>query len=361
MRRCGAELAWAAGLSVAVALAVPGGAAAATVVADPHDPDAGGAPGITLAATPGTRDDVELVPDGDTLVVRRVGGIEAGGQCVQLDAGAARCPWTNETLAQVVLGDLNDRLVVRGALPRLAAYGNEGDDVLEGGEGGVELYGNEGADRILAGAGDDTLVGGPGDDVLAAGAGKDTANGFAGDDRIDAGAGNDVVDRQPFEPDPAAAAGVDEIDARDGDIDRVGCGGPDRVLLDAVDEEPAPCGRGARVRRGDTVSRARFGATPVGSRPVATRRWGSSGRWSVRLRCPAAAGAGGCAGFAVSGPSRAAFRVSAGRTRPVRLVLDVYETVRGRRVRHVAPLIVLTRDARGRTRTVRRPLFLLAR
>ena len=60
--------------------------------------------------------------------------------------------------------------------------GNDGDDILRGGQGddtiigsfgNDRLFGNPGSDFLSAGSGNDLLDGGPGDDVLTSGSGFD--------------------------------------------------------------------------------------------------------------------------------------------------------------------------------------------
>jgi Ca2+-binding RTX toxin-like protein len=58
-------------------------------------------------------------------------------------------------------------------------FGDEQDNVLDGGGGQDELRGFDGNDTILGGAGDDFIVGGRGDDILNGGDGYDRAGYFA--------------------------------------------------------------------------------------------------------------------------------------------------------------------------------------
>ncbi len=69
--------------------------------------------------------------------------------------------------------------------------GGEGDDVLKGGDGNDELEGDDGNDLLVGGAGNDELKGGEGDDILYAGSGKDTMDGGKGDDTFVASEGKD--------------------------------------------------------------------------------------------------------------------------------------------------------------------------
>ncbi|MES9857436.1 MAG: VCBS domain-containing protein, partial [Sedimenticola sp.] len=72
--------------------------------------------------------------------------------------------------------------------------GGEGDDVLKGGDGNDELEGDDGNDLLVGGAGNDELKGGEGDDILYAGSGKDTMDGGKGDDTFVASEGKDTAE-----------------------------------------------------------------------------------------------------------------------------------------------------------------------
>jgi len=56
---------------------------------------------------------------------------------------------------------------------RASLYGDEGDDVLLGGDANDVLEGGAGADRVVGGPGGDVLNEGPGSDVIEAGTGED--------------------------------------------------------------------------------------------------------------------------------------------------------------------------------------------
>lgn len=82
------------------------------------------------------------------------------------------------------------------------AYGDLGNDTingaaeedyLDGGSGNDSINGLNGFDTILGGAGLDTLSGGGGDDRIFGEADNDVINGNDGADSIDAGSGNDLV------------------------------------------------------------------------------------------------------------------------------------------------------------------------
>ena len=78
---------------------------------------------------------------------------------------------------------------VVGAVPTnsFSFYGNEGNDVLNGGGGNDVLSGQAGKDQITGGAGDDVLNGGAGNDILRGDDGVDRLLGGDGDDSLEAG------------------------------------------------------------------------------------------------------------------------------------------------------------------------------
>ncbi|MFP5314274.1 MAG: peroxidase family protein [Actinomycetes bacterium] len=156
-------------------------------------------------------------------------------------------------------------------------FGNGGNDILEGNDGGDTIFGGEGNDILTDSAGDDVLLGGPGHDALdggpgldliLGGAGKDFINGGAntndvfggeGDDFIIAGGGNDMArgdagsdwiqggegadllmgdSGAPFFDDPNDP-GHDVLIGQNGDDDYDAEGGDDIMLADAGIERNA--------------------------------------------------------------------------------------------------------------------------
>jgi hypothetical protein len=102
---------------------------------------------------------------------------------------------------QVVGGAANDRIIMNVPNLRLEAWGQGGndylegynaDDYLDGGTGNDKLVGYGGNDRLFGGDGNDVLLGMAGDDELVGGNGNDRLNGGAGRDRLWGGAGDDV-------------------------------------------------------------------------------------------------------------------------------------------------------------------------
>jgi VCBS repeat-containing protein len=113
---------------------------------------------------------------------------------------------------------------------RLVAYGDDGDDLLQGGfrddflsgdAGNDVLKGGLGNDRLEGGAGHDLLMGEGGDDTIFGGDGGDIILGDDGQDRLYGGAGDDSID---------GGAGKDNIQGGDGD-DAIDGGDDDDVLL----------------------------------------------------------------------------------------------------------------------------------
>lgn len=72
--------------------------------------------------------------------------------------------------------------------------GSEGDDVIDGGNGGDWIFGGLGNDRLTGGNGPDVIYGGPGDDILLGMNGPDLLYGGAGNDRLEGGAGPDELE-----------------------------------------------------------------------------------------------------------------------------------------------------------------------
>ncbi|MBX3417988.1 MAG: hypothetical protein KF851_10325 [Pirellulaceae bacterium] len=96
----------------------------------------------------------------------------------------------------------SDRFVNNVSSLPIIAYGNRGDDFLEGFNGNDILYGGDGNDTlrgwggnntIFGGAGDDNISGGRGNDLIYGGIGHDTIFGEDGNDTIYGGSGNDII------------------------------------------------------------------------------------------------------------------------------------------------------------------------
>ena len=93
---------------------------------------------------------------------------------VQFDNGVT---WDKATLLGKEISQYgtagNDTITVRSGGPN-SAYGQDGNDTLNGVEGSDRLFGGNGVDTLNGNAGDDTLDGGTGNDILNGGAGNDS-------------------------------------------------------------------------------------------------------------------------------------------------------------------------------------------
>jgi Ca2+-binding RTX toxin-like protein len=94
---------------------------------------------------------------------------------------------------QAEVGALPSVNGLRGEEGNDLLLGGDNDDALDGGEGNDELFGLANADLLEGGAGEDHLVGLAGDDELKGGDGPDALGGGAGSDSLDGGAGNDEL------------------------------------------------------------------------------------------------------------------------------------------------------------------------
>ena len=78
------------------------------------------------------------------------------------------------------------------ALP-VVAFGNGGNDYLEGYNGADYLVGGSGNDTLVGYGGNDTLYGGSGNDLLKGGPGNDLLSGESGNDELQGADGNDSL------------------------------------------------------------------------------------------------------------------------------------------------------------------------
>lgn len=129
-----------------------------------------------------------------------------GGDAV-IHAGQGRdyVHLTNVSFAQVYGGEGDDELVVKDlGAGQVRFFGDEGNDLLVGGQFDDHLVGGQGGDSIHGNGGDDLIRGdlnnktgqdgqGGGDDFIYAGAGNDRVGGKGGDDYIYGDRGNDKL------------------------------------------------------------------------------------------------------------------------------------------------------------------------
>lgn len=156
-------------------------------------------PVATVRGEPGERNDLSIVREGETLVIRDAGApLTAGDRCTAQADGSVRCPGAS---LSVLAGDGDDK-VVDGAAGTVD--GGPGNDVLVS---GGTVSGGDGNDALAGGV---SLDGGAGDDVLSAGDGPQTLTPGPGGDRVTAGAGDDLIVDEP------AAPAADLIDAGEG-------------------------------------------------------------------------------------------------------------------------------------------------
>jgi len=122
-------------------------------------------------------------------------------------------------------GAANDRFVNSVPGIRFGAYGNGGNDWLEGSSGHDFFDGGPGNDTLLGNAGNDSLQGRDGNDSLRGGAGNDQIFGGLGDDLLNGGDGWDAL---------AGGDGNDTLIALDSEADVVrGELGIDTLWVDA--------------------------------------------------------------------------------------------------------------------------------
>jgi hypothetical protein len=192
-------------LAMLLAVAIPAGASAATVVRQ-------GDGTLVYTATGSVKNHVGVqVADDDSTITFYTGSgdpMNAPSGCTPSDFyGGDVVTCTMPTAVRVELGAGNDD-----------AYASDGIPVpvtLSGGPGADWLDAADEPGILDGGAGEDRLVGGESGDVLRGGDGNDTIEGKDGGDRIDAGAGDDLL-----APDGYEHANADVVDGGPG-LDRI--------------------------------------------------------------------------------------------------------------------------------------------
>lgn len=139
--------------------------------------------------------------------------LTTGPGCTAVSPHVAVCNIQGIRSAAVMLGPGADRVILRAHLhvgvidveggagndrirtegPRLWAYGNAGNDVIQGGPRADALRGGDGDDVLRSHGGDDLLMGNGGDDLAVGGSGADLIFGGAGDDSLFGRTGDDVI------------------------------------------------------------------------------------------------------------------------------------------------------------------------
>ncbi|MBD2467510.1 hypothetical protein H6G90_07620 [Nostoc sp. FACHB-145] len=125
-------------------------------------------------------DRLNLVPF--TLTVNGVESFEINGLGGNDSLEVGNLEDTDVTAVTFTGGAGSDTLDGSGTTTPLTAFGNQGNDSLNGGAGDDNLDGGAGVDSLDGGAGADILNGGAGADVLVGGLGQDTLTGGAGAD-----------------------------------------------------------------------------------------------------------------------------------------------------------------------------------
>ena len=135
--------------------------------------------------------------------------------------------------------DGNDTFSSSGVMIPAVVFGQDGDDILEGGTGDDSLFGGQGDDSLFGGQGNDTLrvfagvneiFGGEGDDRLYGGGDGDELFGGIGDDFIRAGFGNDRIFGSDGDDTIEGSFGDDEIYGGNGDDTVIGGNGIDLLV-----------------------------------------------------------------------------------------------------------------------------------
>src|SRR5688572_2046671 len=157
-------------LSLLLLAILPAAASAATATADIRVRNGVELGPVTFKAAKGERNDVTVTNDGGLLRMHDDNNrVRARGDCRQVNRHTALCPST-EDIAQIRLGNRNDRATVESLV---TVFGGAGNDVLRGSSGDDRLDGERGNDTLHGlGRGDD-LTGGPGRDRVFGGSGDD--------------------------------------------------------------------------------------------------------------------------------------------------------------------------------------------
>ena len=196
---------WALLLALLLAVAVPAGASAATVVRKGD-----GTLVYTAAGSIKNHVGVQVADDDSTITFYTSSGdpMNSPAGCTPSDLyGGDVVTCTMPTAVRVELGAGDDDAYAMDGIPvPVTLNGGPGYDWLEAGDEAGVLDG---------GTGEDKLVGGVGDDVLRGGDGNDTIEGNDGGDRIEAGAGDDLL-----APDGYEHANADVVDGGPG-LDRI--------------------------------------------------------------------------------------------------------------------------------------------
>jgi Ca2+-binding RTX toxin-like protein len=117
----------------------------------------------------------------------------------------------------------------KGKPPISTSPADDGDNVLNGGNGNDTLDGLGGNDTLFGGNGSDVLSGGSGNDVLHGGNAKDVLNGGSGDDELFGDNGDDLLNGDDGADHLYGGNGVDDLNGGLGDDLLDGGLGADRM------------------------------------------------------------------------------------------------------------------------------------
>jgi Ca2+-binding RTX toxin-like protein len=172
-------------ITLTAMLALPSAASAATANANIHREQGAPLGPVSFNAAKGEVNQVTVTDANGRLRFHdALNRIKAKGDCEQVNASTAICPFT-ENIAKIKLGNRDDSASVEGLVEVL---GGNGADVLRGSNGNDRLDGQDGPDTIRGRADFDVLTGGVGRDDVAGGSGDDDL--FDGE--TDASAARDV-------------------------------------------------------------------------------------------------------------------------------------------------------------------------
>ncbi|MEH2367449.1 MAG: Ig-like domain-containing protein [Nostoc sp.] len=154
--------------------------AAATLLANDTDPDAGTTLKITGVSN-ATNGNVSLNSSGDVVFTPT----KIGNASFQYTASDGSLTSTATVAVSVGLN-------LNGGNGIDVLLGSDYDDLLNGNDGADGLYGNKGNDILNGGKGIDLLLGGQGNDILNGGDNADALYGGKGNDTLNGGAGIDI-------------------------------------------------------------------------------------------------------------------------------------------------------------------------
>ncbi|MBT0773959.1 hypothetical protein KIH74_33755 [Kineosporia sp. J2-2] len=147
---------------------------------------------------------VDLGAGDDTYVTTRTDTFDA-----YLMAGDGDDTLTVGKESQAWGGSGDDEITVIGRA--LAVYGDDGNDLINGGPDDDQLWGNAGDDIIYGNDGDDNITGGTGNDQLYGGRHNDNIQGNSGNDVIYGNSGDDYISGGPGDDTISGGTGTNTI------------------------------------------------------------------------------------------------------------------------------------------------------